>query len=98
MKQITQFFLEGESPTLQELPPVLSPASLYCGIFPRSFLAMLSKYKVSATSVVKADQESSPVSLLSPWSTLILLVTHFILIDMYFLLYSDVWSNESLKV
>ena len=41
--------------------------------------------------VVKTDQESSLVSLLSPWSTFILLVTLSILIDMYF------WSSESLK-
>ena len=34
--------------------------------------------------VVKIDQDSSPDSLLFPWNTFILLVTHFILISMYF--------------
>ena len=33
------------------------------------------------SKVVKRDQESSPVLLLSPWSTFILLVTHLILIE-----------------
>ena len=36
------------------------------------------------SKVVKTGQESSPVSLLPPWSTFILLVTHLILINMYF--------------
>ena len=33
------------------------------------------------SKVVKRDQESSPVFLLSPWSTFILLVTHLILME-----------------
>ena len=36
------------------------------------------------SKVVKTNQESSPVSLLSSWSTLVLLFIHLILIDMYF--------------
>ena len=36
------------------------------------------------SKVVKTDKESSSISLFSPWSTFILLVTQLILIDMHF--------------